>query len=62
MMTTFSVTWDYRCPFARNAHEHIVVGLDVGRDAPGRRQATDGVGGEVGVVQLVSLSGRGWCA
>jgi hypothetical protein len=26
-MTTFSVTWDYRCPFARNAHEHLVVGL-----------------------------------
>jgi DSBA-like thioredoxin domain len=24
---TFAVTWDYRCPFARNAHEHLVVGL-----------------------------------
>jgi hypothetical protein len=23
----FSVTWDYRCPFARNAHEHVVAGL-----------------------------------
>ena len=22
-MTDFSVTWDYRCPFARNAHEHV---------------------------------------
>jgi hypothetical protein len=32
VMTTFSVTWDYRCPFARNAHEHIVVGLDGGAD------------------------------
>jgi hypothetical protein len=21
------VTWDYRCPFARNAHEHVLVGL-----------------------------------
>jgi len=21
------VTWDYRCPFARNAHEHLVAGL-----------------------------------
>ncbi len=26
----FSVTWDYRCPFARNAHEHLVVGLEAG--------------------------------
>ncbi|HEY5026679.1 MAG TPA: DsbA family protein [Acidimicrobiales bacterium] len=25
--TTFSVTYDYRCPFARNAHEHLVVAL-----------------------------------
>ena len=24
---SFSVTWDYRCPFARNAHEHVVAGL-----------------------------------
>jgi DSBA-like thioredoxin domain len=24
---TFAVTWDYRCPFARNAHEHVVAGL-----------------------------------
>ena len=23
----FSVTWDYRCPFARNAHEHVLEGL-----------------------------------
>ena len=23
----FSVTWDYRCPFARNAHEHVLAGL-----------------------------------
>ena len=23
----FTVTWDYRCPFARNAHEHLVVAL-----------------------------------
>ncbi|HET6949078.1 MAG TPA: DsbA family protein [Acidimicrobiales bacterium] len=29
-MTTFSVTWDYRCPFARNAHEHVLVGLRAG--------------------------------
>ena len=27
---TFSVTWDYRCPFARNAHEHVVAGLRAG--------------------------------
>jgi hypothetical protein len=24
------VTWDYRCPFARNAHEHLLDGLDAG--------------------------------
>src|SRR5918995_6333141 len=29
-MTTFAVTWDYRCPFARNAHEHVVAGLRAG--------------------------------
>lgn len=23
----FSVTFDYRCPFARNAHEHVIAGL-----------------------------------
>ena len=28
----FSVTWDYRCPFARNAHEHILTGLAAGAD------------------------------
>src|SRR5688572_33244009 len=27
---TFSVTWDYRCPFARNAHEHVLEGLRAG--------------------------------
>ena len=26
----FSVTFDYRCPFARNAHEHVVEGLRAG--------------------------------
>jgi hypothetical protein len=26
----FSVTWDYRCPFARNGHEHILDGLKAG--------------------------------
>ena len=33
-MTTlaFSVTWDYRCPFARNAHEHVLTGLAAGAD------------------------------
>jgi hypothetical protein len=24
---SFAVTWDYRCPFARNAHEHVVTAL-----------------------------------
>jgi hypothetical protein len=27
---SFSVTWDYRCPFARNAHEHVTEGLRAG--------------------------------
>ncbi|HVB92089.1 MAG TPA: DsbA family protein [Acidimicrobiales bacterium] len=31
-MKPFSVTWDYRCPFARNAHEHIVSALADGAD------------------------------
>lgn len=26
----FSATWDYRCPFARNAHEHLLEGLRSG--------------------------------
>ena len=26
----FAVTYDYRCPFARNAHEHVVAALDDG--------------------------------
>jgi predicted DsbA family dithiol-disulfide isomerase len=29
---SFAVTYDYRCPFARNAHEHVVVGLRDGAD------------------------------
>lgn len=29
-MTDFTVTWDYRCPFARNAHEHLIEGLRAG--------------------------------
>jgi hypothetical protein len=31
-MTSFTVTWDYRCPFARNAHEHVLAGLAGGAD------------------------------
>ena len=30
MALEFAVTWDYRCPFARNAHEHILTGLAAG--------------------------------
>ena len=30
MTVSFSVTFDYRCPFARNAHEHLVEGLRAG--------------------------------
>jgi DSBA-like thioredoxin domain len=26
----FSVTWDYRCPFARNGHEHVLAALEAG--------------------------------
>lgn len=29
-MTDFAVTWDYRCPFARNANEHVLAGLASG--------------------------------
>jgi DSBA-like thioredoxin domain len=32
MTTSFAVTWDYRCPFARNAHEHVLAGLAAGAD------------------------------
>jgi hypothetical protein len=28
----FSVNFDYRCPFARNAHEHVLVALSGGAD------------------------------
>jgi hypothetical protein len=31
-MTDLTVTWDYRCPFARNAHEHLLAGLRAGAD------------------------------
>ncbi|HMC41965.1 MAG TPA: DsbA family protein [Acidimicrobiales bacterium] len=30
MTTRFAVTWDYRCPFARNAHEHLLQALEAG--------------------------------
>ena len=32
MTTSFAVSWDYRCPFARNAHEHVIAGLEAGAD------------------------------
>jgi 2-hydroxychromene-2-carboxylate isomerase len=32
MTLAFAVSWDYRCPFARNAHEHLVEGLRSGAD------------------------------
>jgi 2-hydroxychromene-2-carboxylate isomerase len=28
----FSVTFDYRCPFARNAHEHLLTAVEAGAD------------------------------
>lgn len=32
MTASFAVTWDYRCPFARNAHEHLLTALEAGAD------------------------------
>ena len=32
MSRDFAVSFDYRCPFARNAHESVVAGLQAGRD------------------------------
>ena len=32
MARQFAVSFDYRCPFARNAHESVVAGLEAGRD------------------------------
>jgi protein-disulfide isomerase-like protein with CxxC motif len=32
MSLSFGITFDYRCPFARNAHEHVVEGLKAGAD------------------------------
>jgi hypothetical protein len=31
-MKPFAITWDYRCPFARNAHEHLAAALADGAD------------------------------
>jgi protein-disulfide isomerase-like protein with CxxC motif len=32
MALSFAVTWDYRCPFARIAHDHVVEALRAGAD------------------------------
>jgi protein-disulfide isomerase len=32
MAPSFAVTFDYRCPFARIAHEHLLDGLEAGAD------------------------------
>jgi DSBA-like thioredoxin domain len=32
MPSAFAITWDYRCPFARNAHENVLTGLAGGAD------------------------------
>lgn len=32
MTLSFGVTWDYRCPFARNFHDNVVAGLLDGAD------------------------------
>jgi hypothetical protein len=32
MTTAFSINFDYRCPFARNANEHVLAALEGGAD------------------------------
>lgn len=32
MTRAFALTWDYRCPYARIAHDHVVTGLRHGAD------------------------------
>ncbi len=32
MTTSFTVSWDYLCPFARNAHEHLLAALEAGAE------------------------------
>jgi hypothetical protein len=32
MAPSFDVTWDYLCPFARNAHEHLAAALAAGAE------------------------------
>ena len=32
MTTSFTVSWDYLCPFARNVHEHLLAGLEAGAE------------------------------
>ncbi len=32
MTRTFSITFDYRCPYARIAHDHVIAGLRAGAD------------------------------
>jgi hypothetical protein len=32
MSLSFGLTWDYRCPFARNMAEHVIEGLEAGAD------------------------------
>src|SRR3954451_20693981 len=31
-----AITWDYRCPFARNAHENVTAALRAGADLEAR--------------------------
>ena len=32
MSTSFAVTWDYSCPFARIGHQHVLAGVRDGAD------------------------------
>lgn len=31
-MTSFELTWDYRCPFARNVTDHLLTAIDAGAE------------------------------
>ena len=43
MSTSFAVTWDYRCPFARIGHQHVLAGV------------RDGAAGDLGLLVGLDL-------
>jgi len=41
-VTNFAITWDYRCPYARNANEHVIAALlggEIDDDGSGNQRA-----------------------